>query len=266
MKTIFLVGAICVGLTLSGCNEESVATAGTALPNCPGKSFARQASIFDVFTICATSDVDDNKLTFAANVAAEWLDNDGDGVVDEPRLITAMQASQPFLIMTSNGPSQALLRDISSALDTRVGQDLSASETNPSGRRRDASQEEIHHLILNSAWKVAFPSIFNDAPGSNIYQQWALAEQQGNYSYDDPTCDANCKVVEFFYLATAAYLGSSADLVSDEMRLKDRASLIAALPKTVAVMEAADYNYPLNHWPTGTYEHKSNITYAPAGE
>ncbi|SMX37119.1 hypothetical protein [Octadecabacter ascidiaceicola] len=261
MKTPLLIAAILSGLTLSGCKDED--TSGIALPNCPGTSFAKEAMVFNVVAICATSGVPDEKLAHAANVTAEWLDNDGDGIADEPRLIEALETSQPFLVMTKNAITDAVIESLMPALETRVGQDLFAGETNPSLGRRDASQEEIHHLIMNAGWKVAFPDLFNPEPGSRMFAEWEKAEAEGHYFYDDPTCNANCKSVEFFYLATAAYLGSDADLSSDEMRLKDRAALTAALPGTVALMENSAYNYPLDHWPTGNYAHSANISYSP---
>lgn len=145
-----------------------------------------------------------------------------------------------------------------------MGQDLAADETAPGGGRRDAAPEEIHHLILNAGWKQVWPRQFRDAPGSALYAQWQQAEAAGYYAYDDPTCDAACKVTEFFYLASAAYLGAQADLASDEMRLKTRADLRAALPGVVALIESPDYAAPRDHWPQGRYAHPAAIVTTPA--
>ncbi|WP_371170710.1 hypothetical protein [Aliiroseovarius sp. 2305UL8-7] len=268
-KTIIITSAAALlGLSaLTACksdDEQSSTSTGpttaSAAKDCPGKrSFTQQAVVFDVLTLCATADVPTDKLSYAANVAAEWLDNDSDGVADEPRIIEAMRQNMPVVIMTPTGPSNALFRDLESDLNDRVIQDLSGAETNPSGGRRDASQEEIHHVIANSGWFKAFPEIFNDTPSAKLYGQWQLAERHGNYSYNDPTCDAACKVTEFFYLATAAYLGSAADLASDEMQLKNRDELAAALPATVSMMTSTSYNYPTDHWPNGNYAFRENI-------
>lgn len=257
MRMILACGALTV---LAGCFEK--APQGHSLPDCPGGVFDRQARVFGVLTLCATEGVSADKLTHAANVAAEWLDNNGDGRADEPRVIAAMEQTQPFLIMTPKGPGRAVMRAVEPALRSRVGQDLGANETNPA-EGRDAAQEEIHHLVLNAGWKQAFPDLFMDAPGSVLYGQWEQAEAQGNYAYNDPTCDAACKVTEFFYLATAAYLGSADDLASDEMRLKTRAALSESLPGTAALIENPAYAYPRFHWPGGTYTHQDNIIITP---
>ena len=66
-------------------------------------------------------------------------------------------------------------------------------------------------------------------------------------------------MTEFVYLATAAYLGSAADLESDEMRLKTRATLADTIPVMIEIFESADYSYPTNHWPDGTYPHQQAI-------
>ncbi|MGB1253967.1 MAG: hypothetical protein ACPG8W_25385 [Candidatus Promineifilaceae bacterium] len=77
--------------------------------------------------------------------------------------------------------------------------------------------------------------------------------------YKDPTCDDSCKVIEFVYLATAAYLGLEADLESDEIRLKTQATLAETIPSVVGLFESAEYSYPTNHWPDGTYPHQNQI-------
>ena len=81
------------------------------------------------------------------------------------------------------------------------------------------------------------------------------------YHYGDPTCDDNCKIVEFFYLATAAYLGSSIDVLHDELRVKTQRALKQELPEVVQIIEAKHYNYPQNMWPDGKYKFQRNIKF-----
>ncbi|WOV91824.1 MAG: hypothetical protein R1F54_04085 [Candidatus Zeuxoniibacter abyssi] len=137
-------------------------------------------------------------------------------------------------------------------------QDLSAQETsNPT--RRDASQEEIYHLIMAAGWTTMLPEIFSPRPRSNskLYQVFSDADDNGYYYYDDPTCDKECKAVEFIYLATAAYLGSRADLFSDELTLKTRSALRKPLPNIVKIFESEAYVYPTKQWPNGRYKHSA---------
>jgi len=254
--TLGLVG--CQGIQ----SEEFQAQADPA-PLCQSAMFDKSALVFDTFLLCGTKGVSKEKLTHAANVTAEWLDNDEDGYIDEPRLLATMQESKPVLLMSADGLSSSAISDVMNDLDGYQLQDLSAAETSPTGSRRDASQEEIHHLIMASGWQKRFPSIFSDAPEENseLYKIWMSAEENNFYFYGDPTCDANCKVTEFVYLASASYLGSTRDVEHDEMRLRTRQELKQKLPAIITLFESSNYVYPTNHWPDGQYPHSNNIQY-----
>jgi len=245
----------------------SVSSANSVL-SCQSEMFNKSALIFDAILICATEGVDEDKLIHAANVVAEWLDNDEDGQADESRLIKSLQANYPVLIMTQTGADNLTGDQIDHLLNIFAGyrlQDLGAQETNPVNGERDASQEEIHHLIINAGWQTLLPDIFSEIASDNslLYQAWQLADTNGHYYYDDPTCDDSCKVTEFVYLATAAYLGAGAelDLASDEMRLKDQAALTESIPAIIQIFESEDYVYPIHHWPDGQYPYPENIVF-----
>ena len=244
--------------------EPEYKTQGNNVANCPGTMFTKSAVVFDALLICATKEVPDAKLQHAANVAAEWLDNDGDSVIDEPRVVNAMRDSKALVIMSFDGFSTlARLRLLPAAIAGGYAvQDLYAEETNTPGRR-DASQEEVHHIIYNAGWEVAFPTVFSDqrAVGSDLYRIWKFSDDNGHYYYGDPTCDDSCKTGEFFYLATAAYLGSKADLFSDEMRLQDREAMRAVIPEIFEIFESTEFVYPTDHWPRGHYPHQNHIDF-----
>ena len=232
-------------------------------PVCQSAAFDKSALVFDTLLICGTNQVSAEKLTHAANVAAEWLDNDEDGQVDEPRLLTALKENNPVVLMTGSGISARAIPTLLPLIQGRSSQDLSAAETNPAGERRDASQEEIHHIIMNAGWIPLFPATFSDQANQNstLYQAWKIADDNQHYVYNDPTCNDSCKVTEFVYLATAAYMetGAEKDLASDEMRLNTRAELGQAIPSVIEIFESNEYLYPTNHWPDGTYPFPANI-------
>ncbi|MEM7534460.1 MAG: hypothetical protein AAF639_19920 [Chloroflexota bacterium] len=236
-------------------------------PLCQSPIFDKSAMVFDAVLICGTSKVPAEKLVHAANVAAEWLDNDEDGMVDDAGLHETLIANKPVVIMSFNGIPMVQMPSIFSAFSAHTSQDLSAQETN-NPTRRDASQEEIHHVIMNAGWTKLLPSVFSDVVSeqSDLYQIWKFANDNGYYAYNDPTCDASCKVTEFVYLATAAYLGSEADLHSDELRLKTRDALQETIPDIITLFESSDYVYPTNHWPDGVYPHSQHIDYVGIGQ
>ncbi|MEM7343172.1 MAG: hypothetical protein AAF485_02935 [Chloroflexota bacterium] len=259
---ILIVGF--VGYYLFITSAEFRAQANPAL-RCQSAIFDKSALIFDTFLICGTNGVSADKLTHAANVAAEWLDNDEDGQIDEPRLRETFKESKPVVIMSARGVSFTAMPRVSSALSGYQPQDLWAFETNPTDNSRDASQEEIHHLIMNAGWQRLFPAVFSETASDNstLYQAWTLADTKAYYVYNDPTCNDSCKVTEFVYLATAAYMemGAEKDLASDEMRLKTRQTLNETIPAVIQIFESTDYVYPTNQWPDGVYNHSENITF-----
>ncbi len=259
---VILIGASV--LTLNLVVGEEFKSQNQPATLCPTSVFTKSAVVFDSLLICATNLVPDDKMIHAANVAAEWLDNDGDGAIDEPDLGASLKESKSLIVMSFDGFSSAASLTIFpiAIAGGYTLQDLSAQETNDPVRR-DASQEEVHHIIMNGGWMRVFPSVFSDQvdDGSKLYAIWKFADDNGHYSYGDPTCDDSCKTVEFFYLATAAYLGSMADLFSDEMRLKDRHAMQETIPGIIDIIESTDYSYPTDHWPTGTYEHQGNIQF-----
>ena len=218
--------------------------------------------VFDLVTICVTKEVPEDKVRHAAQVTAQWLDNDQDGKIDEKRLRPFLLENRPVLLMSADGFNLLQFNAIEQGLGNRIGQDLSAAETAPR-QARDASQEEIHHLIFTAGWVQAFPRAFSEIPedSSKLFLAWRLAEKKGLYHYDDPTCDAECKVVEFFYLVTAAYLGSQIDVAHDELFLKTRTRLKQKLPEIITLIESGAYAYPRYIWPDGKYSFSKNIKF-----
>lgn len=268
--TLFIIPVVSTMLLLACSAEKPVAKSGDThnlsniSNNCPNGFFDKSAVIFNAISICGTSGVTDGKLTHAANVTAQWLDNDQDGVADEPKVIKTLKQQNPVVIMSKSGFTDSQMDSIFTQLDGRPGQDLSADETKPVGGRRDASQEEIHHIIMNAGWIKMLPATFSDQPAtkSKLFNIWKFANDNKHYAYGDPTCNDACKVTEFVYLATAAYLGSDADLVSDEMMLKNKTQLQTTIPNIINLFESTDYNYPKTAWPNGNYGFKNNIKYS----
>lgn len=258
---LYCIGAIFALPALAG----EFSPAQNPRPECPADFFVKSAVVFDAVTICGTNSVPDDKLSHAAQVAAQWLDNDQNGLADEPWLLATLRDNRPVLVMSARGFRSRAIDKIMDRLDQRVGQDLAADETAPARRdERDASQEEIHHLIVNAGWMPLAPQLFSDrrAIRSALYAAWQEAERKRLYDYDDWTCDDSCKVVEFFYLATAAYLGSEMDVAHDELRVKTLTDLKQKLPQVTAVIETQDYAYPRQMWPDGRYPHMQHILFS----
>ncbi len=233
------------------------------LSSSPVGYFVKSAVVFDAYTIYGTKNVPDVKLKHVAQVAAQWLDNDQDGKIDDINLLNTLKKTKPVILMSDKGFGNRQYSELFSAFPDSELQDLSAEETN-NPRRRDASQEEVHHLIMNAGFVKMLPKVFSHQRnvGSTLFKIWKYANDNGLYAYDDETCDDGCKTIEFVYLASAAYLDSQADLFSDEMRVKTRRALQEKLPEIIKLFESDQYVYPIHMWPNGNYKYQQNIKYS----
>lgn len=184
-------------------------------------SFNRKVVVFGI-DIYAVAKVEDAKLLHAANVMAQYLDNDEDGTVDNQLVLDNMLKNKAFLVMW-NSESDLDLDPPSN----RIGQDLGNDETNPSyvssGKtgRFDASLEEVLHIINNAGHSSAYPDAFGQFQGSELANAMDIARggqfltipssypDSAWYSYDDPTCDyADCQTIEYLYWAITSMIGA----------------------------------------------------------
>ena len=197
--------------------------------------FNRKIVVFGI-DIYAAPGVEEERLLHAANVMAQYLDNDEDGMPDNQLVLDSMRASKAFMIMWEKPKD---LRRESSPRD-REGQDLGNDETQPefvaSGMtgRFDASLEEVLHIITHAGYAKAYPEIFGEEKGTSIAN--AMDQARGGhhkktprqypesswYSYNDRTCDYACQITEYHYWALTSLLGAQinrSEEINDEWRL-----------------------------------------------
>lgn len=194
--------------------------------------FDRHVEVFGVLVV-ATSSTDAVKVTHAAIVLAEWIDNDEDGVPDDPAVHAALVEGGAFLVMPATEEEmERLHRRVSfEALEEagfHIGQDLYGDETFPAGPphvmgrgRFDAALEEVLHLVSNG-WVEAHPEALGYRPGSRLTDAMDLARggrfrrlpraypEGAWYHYDDRTCDYECMAAEYLYWALTSHLGGQA--------------------------------------------------------
>lgn len=185
--------------------------------------FTQYVNVWGVH-IVATSSTPEEKVLHAANVMAQYLDNDEDGLPDDPRVIEALVGHKSILTMAATGEEFESIIDNPEQLGnineifTFNLQDLYGSETAPE-QGFDASLEEIHHLILNYGWAEVFPSQLGQKKGSDIANAMNIARggefdsipseypKEAWYTYDDGTCDYVCMITEYTYWAHTSLLG-----------------------------------------------------------
>lgn len=140
------------------------------------KKFNRKVVVFGV-DIYAVAGVSDKNLLHAANVMAQYLDNDEDGQIDNPLVLDKMLENKAYLVMWAKE------RDLNSVNppSDRLGQDLGNAETNPAyvtsgfSGRFDAALEEVLHIINNAGHSYAYPNAFGQNENSELAKAMDIA-------------------------------------------------------------------------------------------
>lgn len=198
-------------------------------PGGPLAAFSMLNKYVNVFGIAiyASSETPDEKIRHAAQIMSEYLDNNLDGKVDNPRVQRAMLANQASLVMFSEEGS-ASQGDFFQAFDSSNDgpfisvQDLYAEEAHPNGAQQgqfDGSLEEVLHLITSSGYSIAYPRVFGERSGTKIAKAMDLARgghfqtvpkrypRDAWYTYNDRSCDYSCQISEYHYWALTSLLG-----------------------------------------------------------
>ncbi|MEP0262422.1 hypothetical protein [Dokdonia sp.] len=232
-------------------------------------NFNRKVLVFDI-PIYAVAQVEDRKLLHAANLMAQYLDNDEDGSIDNMTIYNSMRSNNAFLFMWK---VEADLENFDPPNGFTVGQDLGNDETIPEWHTNghtgqfDAAIEEVWHIITNGGHERAYPEVFSSQSNSEISNAMDIA-RGGNfqnppanypadawYTYDDPTCDYNCQVGEYLYWVMTSMLGGQEnrlDEIDNEWRLNTRALVEANDPAAFSIFTNPTYMMP-SILPDGTY-------------
>ncbi|CAL2088015.1 hypothetical protein [Tenacibaculum sp. 190524A05c] len=232
-------------------------------------AFNRKVVVFGI-DIYAVSGVEDAKLLHAANVMAQYLDNNEDGVIDNQLVLDKMLENKAFLFMWK---SESDLNSINPP-SGRLGQDLGNEETIPSfvsnGKtgRFDASLEEVWHIITHAGYSKAYPEIFGENAGTSLTN--AMDKARGGsftsipstypseawYTYDDTTCTYDCQATEYFYWAMTSILGAQSNRLSEiqqEWKLNTKEKVEDKDKDIYTLLTNNTYKFP-TVLPDGTYK------------
>lgn len=231
-------------------------------------AFTRKVVVFGI-DIYAVSQVTDANLLHAANIMAQYLDNDEDGTIDNQLVVDKMLEKKAFMVMWKSE------NDLELDFPTgRTGQDLGNDETNPNyisnGKtgRFDASLEEVLHIITHAGYANAYPEVFGEKQGTQIAD--AMDKARGGrftsipnpyptdawYTYDDSTCEYNCMVAEYHYWALTSILGAQENRlggIQQEWRLNTSAKVQATDAAVYQILTDPQYKFP-TVLPDGTYQ------------
>lgn len=288
MKKLMKLGIILIGITAMSCvscskNNDTIVPGGGTTIN-PGndpnfkivankdaafKSFPKKVVVFDI-PIYAVAGVEDIKLLHAANIMAQYLDNNEDGTVDNPKVLATMKANKAYLFMWK---SQSDMNNMSPP-NGYTGQDLGADETVPNfvsgGKtgRFDASLEEVWHIITHAGYSKAYPSVFGENAGTSLTNAMDVARggkfttipspypTKAWYTYDDTTCTYDCQATEYFYWAMSSILGTQVNRLGEiqqEWKLNTKTKVKSTDATVYGLLTDPQYKFP-TVLPDGTYK------------
>ena len=185
--------------------------------------FTKYVDVLGCFSIYAESTISNAKVKHAAAVAAELLDNNEDGIVDDP-LIEAQ-------LINKNALMPLFFQDGNSAMDifeyNYNGDGVSAvlynNEIDPAQTGHwgdDATVEEIMHTINHVGHTNVYPAAFSMQANSSLMSTAMDVARGGQfmtipnpypasawYHYDDWTCDYECMAIEYIYWAQVSNMG-----------------------------------------------------------
>ncbi len=235
--------------------------------------FTKYVDILGCFSIYAESTISDAKVLHAAAVAAELLDNNKDGIVDDP-LIKAQ-------LISENALMPIFFQDGNSAMNTFAnnyyGNGVSAvlfnDEIDPSQTGHwgdDATVEEIIHTINHVGHTNVYPNAFSLSPNSSLMSDAMDVARGGQfttipnpypasawYHYDDYTCDYECMAIEYMYWAIVSYMGILDDAqtaagIANEWEAYNETLLQSMDVLMYALITDPQYKLPLSA-PDGNY-------------
>ena len=190
-------------------------------------SFTKYVNVLDCFNIYAESSISDAKVLHAASIAAELLDNNEDGIVDDPLVEIALHDSEAMMPLFSSEWSPAM-EDVWDYYDGCVSAALFNNEIDPSQPGHwgdDATVEEVVHVINHIGHVSIYPQTFSLQPNSS-YMSDAMDIARGGqfinhpdeypeeawYHYDDWTCDYECMAIEYLYWCIVTDMGILDDI------------------------------------------------------
>ena len=257
-----------------------IESVGKESPRGFSRTFGKRVDVFGI-PVYATADTPDSKVLHAANVLAQYLDNDADGKPDHAQVHAMMKKNKAAMVMAATERSFERL-DVHRYIpertwDAMITQGLFGEETLPAWSRRgrfDATLEEVLHLITHAGYAYVYPEVFGEKPGTQIAKAMDLA-RGGHfrrvprsypagawYTYDDRSCDYGCQVTEYIYwgltslLGAQDYPGRGRD-IGEEWRFNTQEKVKQGDPTLYRLLTDPKYRFPMV-LPDGKYRLRAN--------
>jgi len=230
MKNLLIfISIVFIPISLFSQNDVCFELEENPYPNHPAFGiFSKYVNVLDCIHIYAESNISDEKVLHVASVAAELLDNNEDGTVDDPLIeasLTELNTIMP-VFQSENGNSIDTFFD-NLGDDGCTGAVLFRNEIDPNQPGHwgsDATVEEVLHTINSCGHVEVYPSLYALEPNSS-YLTGAMDIARGGqfitmpnsypdeawYHYDDWTCEYDCMAMEYLYWCIVTYMGILSD-------------------------------------------------------
>ena len=168
------------------------------------------------------------KTLAACIIAAELLDNNEDGEVDDPLIKQELIQNSALMPIFTSENSQAANSFFNNYNGDGVSAILFNNEIDPSQPGHwgdDATVEEVIHTINHVGHVSIYPEIFDIDPNSSVMSDAMDIARGGQflsvpnqypqeawYHYDDWTCDYGCMAIEYLYWCEVSYMGILDDI------------------------------------------------------
>ena len=236
-------------------------------------AFTKYIDVLGCFSIYAESSISDAKVLHAAAVAAELLDNDEDGIIDDPLIETQLSNENALIPIFSSEGSSAENIFFNNYNGNGVSAVLYKNEidpNNPGHWGNDATVEEVIHTINHVGHTNVYPNAFSLSPNSSLMSTAMDVARGGQfttipnpypasawYHYDDWTCDYQCMMIEYIYWAIVSYMGilddaQTAQGIANEWEPYNATLLQSADILMYALITDTQYKLPLLA-PDGNY-------------
>ena len=193
--------------------------------DCLNTQFQMFIDVFGLYVV-APSSAPEEYVIHSANVLAEYIDNDQDGLPDDRAVLDHLLGENfltPVWVMSTSEQFNQHRRGtvcedgVSLAASMYYDEDEWAIGGIESAGTWDTNLEEIWHIVSNG-WYSTYPKFFGDEPSESSKLVNAMDAARGGrffaipdrypegawYAYYDDTCDYGCQLHEYFYWITMA--------------------------------------------------------------
>jgi len=254
-------------------------------------SFDRKIQVFGI-RVLAMPDVTSRDLTLCANILAQWIDNDEDGVPDNSIVLDEILKRNSYMVLGVSGKQIGAWhensQDVMGDGEPAYGLDVSSINHNwyrlqPSEYSQDhyrtdglfppdGGSEETFHLITDLGYGNAYPKVFgrggedgkdersiltlamDNARGGFFPRERSLYPKGAWYTRKDP-CSYQCFVGEYIHWGMITLLGFNkerGDAIQDQWSITDADALKKRDPALYELLTNPEYRFP-KIAPDGTY-------------